>query len=260
MKLLRRLVTEIREFCPPPFCLSVKLNSADYMEKGGLTQEEGLEQVKWLLECGMVDFVEISGGNAEQKTSGLHNSFSKQMISKAPIRSSTRIRESFFTEFAEKVQALQSSAPADAPMRKVPIQLSGGFRSRTGMADAVDSGTTDLIGLGRAAVLEPSLPRQTLLNPSVPDEEAIAISHIVRGQWFANMIPIKVIGSGLGIQFFYHQMRRLGKGLKSQPEMSILGVLVADTVETFKAGLTTSLQRLGVWMPLFRFGGDVKAE
>lgn len=73
MKLLKRLVTEIREMCPPPFCLSVKLNSADYMEKGGLTPEEGFEQVRWLATCGMVDFIEISGGNAEQKTSGLHS-------------------------------------------------------------------------------------------------------------------------------------------------------------------------------------------
>ncbi|KKY23850.1 putative fmn binding [Phaeomoniella chlamydospora] len=72
MKFLRRFVTEIQEFCPSPFCLSEKLNSADYMEAGGLTQEEALEQVRWLCECGMIDFVEISGGNAEQKSSGLH--------------------------------------------------------------------------------------------------------------------------------------------------------------------------------------------
>lgn len=31
MKLLQRLVMEIRAVCPPPYCLSVKLNSADYM-------------------------------------------------------------------------------------------------------------------------------------------------------------------------------------------------------------------------------------
>lgn len=31
MRLLQRLVMEIRAVCPPPYCLSVKLNSADYM-------------------------------------------------------------------------------------------------------------------------------------------------------------------------------------------------------------------------------------
>lgn len=70
MRLLKRLITEIREENPAPFCLSVKLNSGDYMEEGGLTQDEALEQVRWLTTCGMVDFVEISGGNAEQRSSG----------------------------------------------------------------------------------------------------------------------------------------------------------------------------------------------
>lgn len=83
MKLLRRLVEEIRQKCPPPYCLSVKLNSADYMEQGGLGQTEALEQVEWLVESGMVDFVEISGGNAEQKTSGLHSSPTPHCVSKA---------------------------------------------------------------------------------------------------------------------------------------------------------------------------------
>ena len=84
----------------------------------------------------MVDLVEISGGNAEQTTSKLHSefncalglpyhadfsvdSFRTKTLDKAPnISKSTRIREAYFTEFAEKVQALNS---------KVPIQLSGGL-------------------------------------------------------------------------------------------------------------------------------------
>jgi hypothetical protein len=38
-----------------------------------LTTGQALEQVRWLLECGMVDFVEISGGIAEQSTSKLRS-------------------------------------------------------------------------------------------------------------------------------------------------------------------------------------------
>ena len=74
LALLKRLVQEIRDVCPRPYCLAVKLNSADYMTTGmGLSMHEGLEQVRWLVECGEVDFVEISGGNAENKTSKLHS-------------------------------------------------------------------------------------------------------------------------------------------------------------------------------------------
>ncbi|MCJ1405093.1 hypothetical protein MMC11_008319 [Xylographa trunciseda] len=276
LTLLKRLVREIREVCPPPYCLSVKLNSADYMANGGLSQEEGLDQVKWLVECGMVDFVEISGGNAEQTSSKLHSlfarsfhreradegldSFGTKTIDKAPqISESTRIREAYFTEFAEKVQAMQS---------KVPIQLSGGpsppahttmktkylpgFRSRTGMADAIDSGVCQLIGLGRTAVLDPDIPRAVLLNPSVPDDAAFAQSHIVRGQWFANMIPVKVVGAGLAIQFFYYNMRRLGNGLKSSPNASIPFVIFESVLETFRSGLSQTFGRILQSMPVSR--------
>lgn len=164
----------------------------------GLEVEEGLEQVRWLRECGEVDFVELSGGNAEQKSSGLHNSFGKKTVERGPaMRESTRIREAFFTDFAEKVMAMPS---------EVPVQLSGGFRSRTGMADALYSGACDMIGLGRASVLEPDLPRKVLLNPEYDDDGSVARSHIVKGQWFARMIPVKVIGAGLPVQFFYYQV------------------------------------------------------
>ncbi|MCJ1231147.1 hypothetical protein MMC12_007823 [Toensbergia leucococca] len=248
--LLKRLVTEIRAICPRPYCLSVKLNSADYMAQGGLSQDEGLEQVRWLVECGMVDFVEISGGNAENKTSKLHNSFGTASIDKAPKMSdSTRIREAYFTEFAERVQGLNS---------EVPIQLSGGFRSRTGMADAIDSGVCSLIGLGRTAVLQPDIPRALLLNPAAEDDVAFATSHIVKGQWFAHLIPVKVVGSSLAIQFFYHNMRRLGNGMKSDPDASIPFIVWNGIVETFRSGLLQSFERILQSFPLH--GEDTKAD
>ena len=39
------------------------------------------------------------------------------------------------------------------------------------MADAVESGVCDLVGLGRAAVLQPDLPAKILLNPAVKDKD-----------------------------------------------------------------------------------------
>lgn len=250
MKLLQRLVIGIREVCPRPYCLSVKLNSADYMDKGaGLEQEEGLEQVRWLAECGMVDFVEISGGNAESKASALHSSFDKRTMDKAPAKSeSTRIREGFFTEFAEKVQGLKSP---------IPIQLSGGFRSRTGMADAVDSGVCQLVGLGRAAVLEPELPRKLLLNTDYDDDLAFGISHQIRGLWFGKMFPAKIIGGSFGIQFFYYNMRRLGHGMSSDPNASVPWVVAMSIWETLSSGVVRTTQRI---LATLTAGSMVKTE
>lgn len=239
MKFLQRLVTETRAACPRPLCLSVKLNSGDYMAEGGLSQDEALEQVRWLMECGMVDMVEISGGNAEQSTSGLHNSFAKKSLSQAPKRQSTRIREAYFTEFAERVRALKSD---------VPLQLSGGFRSRVGMADAIESGACQLIGLGRTAVLEPSLPKEIILNPEISDDHGLAMPHMVRGMWFANLIPAKVVGSGLGIEFFYWNMRRLGRGLKSDPQASVPYIVCFNIVEKVHSLLSGVTEIATSWL------------
>jgi 2,4-dienoyl-CoA reductase-like NADH-dependent reductase (Old Yellow Enzyme family) len=64
MKLLKYLVTEIREENPVPFCVSVKLNSGECMEAGGLSQDEAPEKFRWLVSYGMVDFVGILGRHA----------------------------------------------------------------------------------------------------------------------------------------------------------------------------------------------------
>jgi len=233
--MLKRLVTEIRNEFPTPFCLSVKLNSGDYMAEGGLSQDEALEQVRWLVTCGMVDFVEISGGNAEQKSSGLHNSFAQATMKQAPkMKESTRIRESYFTEFAERASKIEG---------KVPIQLSGGFRSRTGMADAVQSGACELVGIGRAAVLEPDIPKRLLLNDGVDDEHAFAKPHMVRGQWLSNMIPVKVVGSGLPVQLFYFNMKRLGRGLSPDPDKSIPGLLWGAIMESLSGGFRGLMEK-----------------
>ena len=72
--LLERLIKEIRAVCPRPYCLFVKLNLADYIATGsGLSTDQGLEQVRWLMQCYEVDMVEVSGGIAENKTSKLHS-------------------------------------------------------------------------------------------------------------------------------------------------------------------------------------------
>jgi hypothetical protein len=112
------------------------------------------------------------------------------------------------------------------------------------MADAIESGICSMIGLGRSAVLQPDIPSVVLLNSSVPDDAAFAQSHIVKGQWLAQMIPVKVVGAGLAIQFFYHNMRRLGNGLKSDPDVSIPYIVFQDILETVRSGLVQTMERL----------------
>lgn len=223
---MQRIVIEVREAVGPDFCVGVKLNSGDYMKNdAGLMPDEAIEQVRWLLTCGLLDMCELSGGNAEgsQGSSRLacmfpcslkllcpfftHTSFTVSLraksIDKAPVKKeSTRIREGLFDDFARRVQEIETD---------VAVQLSGGFRSRVGMADAVESKTCDLIGLGRAVVLDPHLCRDILLNPEVSDTDAFAASHAINGRWIIPWLPVKAVGASLSVQFFYYNMRRLGR-------------------------------------------------
>ena len=51
------------------------------------------------------------------------------------------------------------------------------------------------------------LPAAVLLNEDIPDSEAIAMPHEVKGLWMARMVPVKAVGSGLPIQFFYYNSK-----------------------------------------------------
>jgi 2,4-dienoyl-CoA reductase-like NADH-dependent reductase (Old Yellow Enzyme family) len=69
MELMKRIVRETRLVCPPPMIVQVKVNSADFAQ-GGLSEDEALDQVRWLVQCGDIDIVEISGGNGEASGAG----------------------------------------------------------------------------------------------------------------------------------------------------------------------------------------------
>lgn len=103
-----------------------------------------------------------------------------------PLRESTVRREAYFTDFAAKAR---EAAPGTV------IMVTGGFRSRVGMATAVQEGACDLIGVARPTALEPGLPREKMLNPKVSDEDAVVVeTRIGRGgSWFKSL-PIIGIG------------------------------------------------------------------
>lgn len=128
---------EVRRQVGPDFPIGIKLNSADF-QKGGFTEEESLATVQALVDAG-IDLVEISGGTYETGVA-------------KPQKASTLVREAYFLEFAEKVRASV----------KVPLMVTGGFRSVTGMNTALRSGALDVIGLARLMVIDPDAPAALL--------------------------------------------------------------------------------------------------
>ena len=119
--------------------VAVKLNSSDF-QKGGFSPEDSASVVEMLDGAG-IDLLELSGGNYE----------SLALLGLESPRESTRKREAYFLEYATEARA----------HTRVPIMLTGGFRTRAGMEQALESGV-DVIGLARPICFEPDLPRRLL--------------------------------------------------------------------------------------------------
>ena len=119
------------------FPISMKLNSADF-QKGGFTADESIQVAKMVESAGL-DLIEISGGTYEQpRLIGVDN------ISINPKRSevrkeSTIAREAYFLEYAKNIREAVS----------LPLMVTGGFRSKQGIENALDSHVCQIVGVGR---------------------------------------------------------------------------------------------------------------
>lgn len=140
-RLLLETVRAVRAKVSPGFCVSVKLNSADF-QKGGFD----FEDAKWVageLNTLGLDLLELSGGNYESPAMQGHTN-----------NSSTSKREAYFIDFARQIAAVT----------RVPIMVTGGiYRKATAEAaltkDAHGFGV-DVLGIGRAMAYVPDLPNQ----------------------------------------------------------------------------------------------------
>lgn len=153
MRFLLEIVRRTRETTGPAYPICVKLNSADFM-RGGFTEEESMRVVQ-ALEVAGVDLIEISGGTYEKPV----------MVGtgKTPeLRESTRQREAFFLDYAEKVRRLS----------RVPLMLTGGLRSPAVMESVLASGAVDVIGIARPLALDPDFCRKALAGEVERAEDA----------------------------------------------------------------------------------------
>jgi len=133
---------EIRRQVGADFPVGIKLNSADF-QRGGFTEEESLATIRALAKAGM-DLIEISGGTYEAPA------MSGAM--QEPKKASTAAREAYFLGFAEKARATT----------KLPLMVTGGFRTATGMNAALRTGALDVVGLARLLAIDPDAPAALL--------------------------------------------------------------------------------------------------
>lgn len=199
---------EIRAQVGKSFPIGIKLNSADF-QRGGFSEEESLDVIRALAEAGM-DLIEISGGTYEAPAmSG---------VKEVPQKDSTRRREAYFLEFAEKARATV----------KTPLMLTGGFRTSSGMAEAVSSGAVDIVGLARALAIEPDLPNRVLDG----EEPRLAVRPISTGIAAVDRMAL------MEVAWYSRQLRRMANGREPRPNESGFVAFLAGIAEngwhTFK--------------------------
>ncbi|KAI0127398.1 NADH:flavin oxidoreductase/NADH oxidase [Xylariales sp. AK1849] len=193
-KIVVDIIKAMRAVVPKGFCIGIKLNSADHQ----FTTEFDacLEQLKLITAAG-VDFLEISGGSFENPT------MATGLVNEEDFRSErTRAREAFFIEFANSVRK---------HLPEVPLMVTGGFRSRKGMEAAMVEGSCDLVGLGRPAILNPTLPKNTILNSEVKDEDANLYVKKVSPSKLLTMTGLKMVGAAADSSWHQQQLKKMGQ-------------------------------------------------
>lgn len=179
VELVLRIIRSIRKEVPKSFCVGVKINSADFKDEEGMA--EMLRQIE-LIQQEEIDYINLSGGSFEDPQMMGTNSSLKP--NSAESRSS--IREGFFLRTSEEIR------------RRFPdltLLVTGGFRSRNGIAGALDKNACDLIGLGRPAVKYPELPSQIMFKKDVRDNEArFDVESALGGGWLAS--KVRSVGAG----------------------------------------------------------------
>lgn len=191
-----RFVLEIyrsmRQKLGADFPIGIKLNSADF-QKGGFTEEESMEVIKLLSKEG-IDLIEISGGNYESPAMMGSNK-----------KKSTIEREAFFMDYIEKARNITQT----------PLMLTGGFRTKQGMENAIESNSLDVIGLGRPFVLYPELPADIFNN-------RLSEFHVD-----FRKTNSKMVNEALNLLWYGAQMKRMGKGLDPDQNINAWGVFAS---------------------------------
>ena len=228
-RLLLRVLKGVRAQVGTGFPVSVKLNSSDF-QKGGFSPEDSLQVAGWLNEAG-VDLLEISGGSYEQPAmmdiEGMEARYEETK------RASTLAREAYFLAYAEEIRKVA----------KMPLMVTGGFRSRDGMEAAIISGACDVCGIARPLCVDPEVPNKLMngdMNVAPSWEKTLRIGPGLLGPG-SSIDLVKALNGFSVMAFFYENIFRLADGLDTKSKMAVLPAFIKHQMQEAKAA--KALQR-----------------
>ena len=201
-------VNSARQIVGQDFPISVKLNSADF-QQGGFAFEDSLQVARWLQDNG-VDLIEVSGGTYEQpKLLGIEGLEAEEP---QVVAATTLAREAYFVDFAKAMKDELS----------IPLMLTGGFRTRSAMEQAIKSGAADIIGLGRPLCTLTDAPKRLLGGMAILPKTETQLA--LFPDWLSQLRKIKMLRSidGFAVQYWYYaQLYSLGRTGRTNPSLSV---------------------------------------
>jgi 2,4-dienoyl-CoA reductase-like NADH-dependent reductase (Old Yellow Enzyme family) len=205
-RILIEVIKRIRTVVAPEFCVSVKLNSADF-QTGGFSLTDAIAVVESLNTLG-VDLVELSGGSYESPA------MQGRVAEKEEGRSeSTLRREAYFVDFAREV----------ATVATMPIMVTGGILRRSVAESALEKNDAGfavaMLGIARGMAFQPDLPNRWRAG-----EFDIALPEVNwKNKTFAALAVMAVTKV---------QLNRVAGGKKPKKDVSPFWSLLADQVKT----------------------------
>ncbi len=179
-RFLFEVIAAVRDAVGSQFPIGIKLNTSDFL-RGGFTNAECVELVKRLNNTGL-DLLELSGGTLEQpKVVGVtlkEEGEDGHYVSRSA-------REAYFVALAGAVR----------DVARMPVMVTGGFRSVAGMTDALGR-DLDVVGLGRPLIADPQAPHRVLageIDSLLSPEASLSIFHVLA--W--NNMQIERLADGL---------------------------------------------------------------
>ena len=193
-RLLLVVIGAVREAVSPQFCVSVKLNSADF-QRGGFEADDARQVIEWLNTL-PIDLLELSGGSYEAPA-----------MQGEARDGRTLAREAYFLEMAAEL----------ASAARMPVMVTGGIRRLPVVRQVLDSGIA-MAGIGTAIALEPQLVKHWREGrDSHPQVSPI--------RWKRK--PLAALATLAVVRF---QLKRMSRGQTTKPGISALLALILDQV------------------------------
>lgn len=158
----------------------IKLNSSDF-EKGGYSEDDAIAVMLEMEEAG-IDAIEISGGTYESQA----------------MTGEGQAKGGYFVEFARGAKNRLA----------VPVIVTGGFQTRDHIVAALED-SVDLVGIGRALILDPDMPRKIMAGDTSEFR-----NHMRHSAW-------KYLDTISMLSWFEVQMLRLAEGRQPAPELHV---------------------------------------